>query len=164
MSKQREELDSALEALQNKMRETISKLDPNEMVWIHQPPGGCKRENVRMSKQREAMKQALHALQTKGEHHRFVYDAMKALAEALAEPEPKPVVWIRHENEWVGLAPKERLPIETPRPDARKPLSYMEACTFIALNIEGGAESLEMQSQLVDLIRAVERAHGITND
>ena len=42
-----------------------------------------------MSKQREAMKQALHALQTKGEHHRFVYDAMKALAEALAEPEQK---------------------------------------------------------------------------
>ena len=79
----------------------------------------------------------------------------------LALPEPKSVVWIRHENEWVGLAPKERLPIETPRPDARKPLSYMEACTFIALNIEGGAESLEMQSQLVDLIRAVERAHGI---
>ena len=39
MSKQREELDSALEALQNEMRETISKLDPNEMVWIHQPPG-----------------------------------------------------------------------------------------------------------------------------
>ena len=34
-----EELDSALEALQNEMRETISKLDPNEMVWIHQPPG-----------------------------------------------------------------------------------------------------------------------------
>ena len=46
-------------------------------------------------------------------------------------------------------------------PPARKPLSYMEACTFIALNIEDGAESLEMQSQLVDLIRAVERAHGI---
>ena len=39
MSKQREELDSALEALQNEMRETISKLDPKEMVWIHQPPG-----------------------------------------------------------------------------------------------------------------------------
>ena len=38
MSKQREELDSALEALQNEMRKTISKLDPNEMVWIHQPP------------------------------------------------------------------------------------------------------------------------------
>ena len=38
MSRQREELDLALEALQNKMRETISKLDPNEMVWIHQPP------------------------------------------------------------------------------------------------------------------------------
>lgn len=82
----------------------------------------------------------------------------------LALPEPKSVVWIRHENEWVGLAPKERLPIETPRPDARKPLSYMEACTFIALNIEGGAESLEMQSQLVDLIRAVERAHGIGSE
>ena len=44
-----------------------------------------------MSKQREAMKQALHALQTKGEHHRFVYDAMKALAEALAEPEQEPL-------------------------------------------------------------------------
>ena len=39
MSKQREELDSALEALQNEMRQTISKLDPKEMVWIHQPPG-----------------------------------------------------------------------------------------------------------------------------
>lgn len=39
MSRQREELDSALEALQNEMRETISKLDPKEMVWIHQPPG-----------------------------------------------------------------------------------------------------------------------------
>ena len=38
MSKQREELDAVLEALQNEMRETISKLDPNEMVWIHQPP------------------------------------------------------------------------------------------------------------------------------
>lgn len=39
MSRQREELDSALEALQNEMRQTISKLDPKEMVWIHQPPG-----------------------------------------------------------------------------------------------------------------------------
>jgi len=39
MSKQREELVSALEALQNEMRKTISKLDPKEMVWIHQPPG-----------------------------------------------------------------------------------------------------------------------------
>jgi len=38
MSKQREELVSALEALQNEMRKTISKLDPKEMVWIHQPP------------------------------------------------------------------------------------------------------------------------------
>ena len=38
MSRQREELDSALEALQNEMRQTISKLDPKEMVWIHQPP------------------------------------------------------------------------------------------------------------------------------
>ena len=37
MSKQREELDSALEALQNEMRETISKLDPNEMVTIFPP-------------------------------------------------------------------------------------------------------------------------------
>ena len=34
-----QKLDSALEALQNEMRETISKLDPNEMVWIHQPSG-----------------------------------------------------------------------------------------------------------------------------
>ena len=39
MNKQREELDLALEALQNEMRQTISKLDPKEMVWIHQPPG-----------------------------------------------------------------------------------------------------------------------------
>ena len=39
MSKQREELDAVLEALQNEMRETISKLDPNEMVWIHRPIG-----------------------------------------------------------------------------------------------------------------------------
>ena len=37
MSKQREELVSALEALQNEMRETISKLDPNEMVTVMPP-------------------------------------------------------------------------------------------------------------------------------
>ena len=37
MSKQREELDSALEALQNEMRETISRLDPDEMVNIFPP-------------------------------------------------------------------------------------------------------------------------------
>ena len=57
------------------------------------------------------------------------------------------------EGEW-------NIPVYT-APPTRKPLSYMEACTFIALNIDGGAESLEMQSQLVDLIRAIERAHGI---
>ena len=36
MNKQREELDLALEALQNEMRETISKLDPKEMVAIRE--------------------------------------------------------------------------------------------------------------------------------
>ena len=40
MSRQREELDSALEALQNEMRQIISKLSPKEMVWIHQPVVG----------------------------------------------------------------------------------------------------------------------------
>ena len=35
--KQREELDSELEALQNEMRETISKLDPHEMVTVMPP-------------------------------------------------------------------------------------------------------------------------------
>ena len=39
MSKQRDELDSALETLQNEMRETLSKLNPEEMIWLHQPPG-----------------------------------------------------------------------------------------------------------------------------
>jgi hypothetical protein len=39
MNKQREELHMALEALMDEMRKSLSKLDPNEMVWIHKPPG-----------------------------------------------------------------------------------------------------------------------------
>ena len=38
MNKQRKKIDLELEALQNEMRETISKLDPKEMVWLHKPP------------------------------------------------------------------------------------------------------------------------------
>ena len=52
------------------------------------------------------------------------------------------------------------IPVYT-TPPTRKPLSYDEACTYIALHIRGGPESLEMLSQLIDLIRAIERAHGI---
>lgn len=39
MSKQREGLDLTLEALMDEMRQTLSKLDPEEKVWIHKPPG-----------------------------------------------------------------------------------------------------------------------------
>ena len=144
MSRQREELDSALEALQNEMRQTISKLDPKEMVWIHQPPGMppilCKEP---------------------------VVGAVPVCATASAR---KPVGTV---TGWYGGHPVIE-PVDGwipavgtvlySEPPVRKSLSYMEACTFIALNIEGGAESLEMQSQLVDLIRAVERAHGIGSD
>ena len=70
------------------------------------------------------------------------------------KPEPKPVVWIRHENEWVGLAPKERLPIETPRPDARKPLTDEQ--------ISGIVQSMSAYTwDAHTFARAIERAHGI---
>jgi hypothetical protein len=122
-----------------------------------------------MNKQREALQMALDALSS--DNQDIMLRASFAIREALAEPEQEPVAW-RH---WIYVD-GEKFPQLTlvPRtdkdeplyaaPPARKPLSYMEACTFIALNIEGGAESLEMQSQLVDLIRAVERAHGIRGE
>ena len=71
--------------------------------------------------------------------------------EALAEPEPEPVVWIRHENEWVGLAPKERLPIETPKPDVSKPLTEEQINTLW----------VNQGSSKISFARAIERAHGI---
>lgn len=85
------------------------------------------------------------------------------------KPEPVAVVTSQTGDPAITMSwhHEPALPIGTKlyaAPPARKPLSYMEACTFIALNIEGGVESLEMQSQLVDLIRAVERAHGISDD
>jgi hypothetical protein len=39
MNKQREELHIELEALMDEMRQSLLNLDPNEMVWIHQPLG-----------------------------------------------------------------------------------------------------------------------------
>lgn len=134
-----------------------------------------------MNKQREALKLALEVLEeinklSIGENAiclpAEIDTAMDAIREALAEPEQKPWGWIvwraMAEPEVERCKPKDGDyvlcdPLYT-APPTRKPLSYMEACTFIALNIEGGAESLEMQSQLVDLIRAIERAHGIGSD
>ena len=72
----------------------------------------------------------------------------------LALPEPKPVVWIRHENEWVGLAPKERLPIETPRPDARKPLTDEDISAIV--------QSMSVYTWDAHMLaRLIEKAHGI---
>ena len=80
----------------------------------------------------------------------------------LALPEPKPVVWIRHENEWVGLAPKERLPIETPRPDARKPLTDYQIRQIDELVWkELTYEEKTLGQFALKMARAIERAHGI---
>ena len=125
-----------------------------------------------MSKQREAFELALEALEKHGNsclNHEDAYSAaINAIREALAEPEPEPVAVVTSQTGDPSITMswhhEPALPIGTKlytTPPTRKPLSYMEACTFIAFNIENGAESLEMQSQLVDLIRAVERAHGI---
>ena len=110
-----------------------------------------------MSKQREAMKQALHALQTKGEHHRFVYDAMKALAEALAEPEQKPVAWA-HQPPGMStiysidpISGPDSIPLYA-APPARKPLTDEEID-----NLELPPNGCTMR----ELVRVVERAHGI---
>lgn len=85
------------------------------------------------------------------------------------KPEPKPVVWIRHENEWVGLAPKERLPIETPRPDARKPLTDEEIDAefdrecWVTVVFADGARGIALDKVTArDFARSIERAHGIT--
>ena len=124
-----------------------------------------------MNKQREALQVVLEALedyQANGAPFFKCDAAVSAIREALAEPEQEPVAVVTSQTGDPAMTMswhhEPALPIGTKlyaAPPARKPLSYMEACTFIALNIEGGAESLEMQSQLVDLIRAVERAHGI---
>lgn len=136
-----QKLDSALKALQNEMRQTISKLDPKEMVWIHQPPGMppilCK----------EPVVGAVPVCATTS--------TRKPIGTVTGWYGGHPI--IEPVGGWIPAVGT----VLYSAPPARKPLSYMEACTFIALNIEGGAESLEMQSQLVDLIRAVERAHGI---
>jgi len=115
-----------------------------------------------MSKQREAMKQALHALQTKGEHHRFVYDAMKALAEALAKPEQEPVAWMCADEDMTrkGYCRFSRncegewnIPVYT-TPPARKPLTD-EQISAIVQSMSAYTWDAHM------LARAVERAHGI---
>lgn len=109
-----------------------------------------------MSKQREALQMALDAFENVFGKGKRCNAAIAAIKEALAEqPEPKPVVWIRHENEWVGLAPKERLPINTPRPDARKPLTD-EQISAIVQSMSAYTWDAHM------LARAIERAHGVT--
>ena len=138
-----------------------------------------------MSKQREAMKQALHALQTKGEHHRFVYDAMKALAEALAEPEPwtpddmayrpgglsmsaeqeqEPVAWMLMNDTHCHIMATEWKPEDSDgwktvplyaAPPARKPLTD-EHISAIVQSMSAYTWDVYM------LARAIERAHGIT--
>lgn len=125
-----------------------------------------------MSKQREALELAraatphdqlitelLDSRIPKTEREHAAAREIKRLREALAEPEPKPVVWIRHENEWVGLSPKERLPIETPRPDARNPLTDEQIDKIIASNVTITDKYLLEAVHMA--IREVEAAHGI---
>lgn len=121
-----------------------------------------------MSKQREALEMALDAFNNVAGKGKRCNVAIAAIKKALAEPEPKPVVWIRHENEWVGLAPKDRLPIETPRPDARKPLTdeqidaeFNREC-WVTVVFADGARGIALDSVTArDFARAIERAHGI---
>lgn len=125
-----------------------------------------------MSTQREALELAraatphgqliaelLDSRTPKTEREHAAAKEIKRLREALAEPEPEPVVWIRHENEWVGLAPKKRLPINTPRPDARKPLPDERVDQIIANNVTITDRNLHGAVYLA--IREVEAEHGI---
>lgn len=131
-----------------------------------------------MSKQREAMKQALHALQTKGEHHRFVYDAMKALAEALAEPEQEPVAWMLMNDTHCHIMATDWKPEDSDgwktaplytAPPARKSLTdeeiknalMVDPAPIYRLMTTGCITGAELNEIMKRVARAIERAHGI---
>ena len=115
MSKQREALELALEAI-NSLWNIIDDIDTASDI--------AKFDDRLYRNQVESLQARRWRLDISTDGQLLIGKVINKIREALAEqPEPKPVVWIRHENKWVGLAPKEHLPIETPRPDARKPLT-----------------------------------------
>jgi hypothetical protein len=129
-----------------------------------------------MSKQREALKIALKVLNTKQdfnypEFHALQYQAFNMVYEALAEPEQEPVAWMYHGILHTGtphdrpsliLRPEyidamsakmgaKATPLYT-APPARKPLTDEEID-----NLELPPNGCTMR----ELVRAIERAHGI---
>ena len=125
-----------------------------------------------MSKQREALHIALEALEKYGTsslNNEDAYSAaIKTIREALAEPEPEPVGIVRtvggypddskHTVEWLvkhkDLHDGDKL---YAAPPARKPLTDEDISAIVQ----------SMSSYTWDahmLARAIERAHGITND
>lgn len=151
MNKQREALELALEAI-NSLWNIIDDIDTASDL--------AKFDDRLYRNQVESLQARRWRLDISTDGQLLIGKVINKIREAMAEqPEPKPVVWIRHENEWVGLAPKERLPINTPRPDARQPLTEPE------LNaIEPTWPNEWNYDDVLVFVRAIERAHGITND
>lgn len=152
MSKQREALEMALEAI-NSLWNIIDDIDTASDI--------AKFDDRLYRNQVESLQARRWRLDISTDGQLLIGKVINKIREAMAEqPEPKPVVWIRHENEWVGLAPKEHLPIHTPRPDARKPLTDDEIDT-LADATPGDTIDSVTSTWHIRLARAIEKAHGI---
>ena len=162
MSKQREELDSALEALQNEMRETINKL-PNEMVTVMPPSkpigsvfgwcGGYPMIELFSGGWIPAVGTVLYT------------------APAI-EPKQKPVAWMLMNDTHCHIMATEWKPEDSDEyktvplytaPSSREPLTD-EEINSLADKIANERLVGPMMDFRVRFARAIERAHGVGNE
>ena len=131
-----------------------------------------------MTRERELLQQALDALLTG--YHQGTQDAIAALREALAAPEPEPVAWYLPSpdgddsifrdhrtvvactgNKWEGFLPLYAAPPAAPAPAQPVPLTQDQIadCTRTA---HRACDAKAMTRWSTEFARAIEAAHGIT--
>ena len=134
-----------------------------------------------MSKQREALEIALNALEEYQQHGTPFWKCdlvVKAIREALAEPEQEPVAWIKRNPtyeygtpnpcniiECVGRNAEDDFEPETPlytAPPTRKPLTEPEL--WDAFYCDTNDDCPESFRQFMHTARLIECAHGISNE
>ena len=130
-----------------------------------------------MTRERKLLQQALDALLTG--YHQGTQDAIAALREALAAPEPEPVAWYLPSpdgddsifrdhrtvvactgNKWEGFLPLYAAPPAAPAPAA--PVVPLTDEQLAKIAVEDEFLLYCDQDSFNEIARAIEAAHGIT--